>query len=63
MNNTAIEYTARLAAGHRAEVAADIAAARSARRLRNTHEPTVTEILPRRHGAWSRWLPALHPAH
>ncbi len=63
MNNTAIQYTARLAADHRAEVAADIASARSVRRLHITLEPTVTEVLPRHRGGWSRWLPALHPAH
>lgn len=65
MNNTAIDYTARLAAAHRADVASGIAASRAAHRVRELGElgePTVTEVpSPRRRG-WSRWMPAPRPA-
>jgi len=62
MNNTAIDITARIAATHRADIARDISAARTARRTRTASEPTVTEVpLPRR-GGWTRWLPAPRPA-
>ena len=44
MNNTAIDITARIAATHRADIARDIAAARTARRTRTASEPTVTEV-------------------
>ena len=62
MNHTAIEMTARIAASHRADIARDITAARTARRARTTAEPTVTEVPSRRRGGWSRWLPAPRPA-
>ena len=63
MNNSAIDYTARIAAAHRSDVAAGIAASRAARRVRESGEPTVTEVpSPRRRG-WSRWVPAPRPAH
>lgn len=63
MNNTAIDVTARIAASHRADVARDVAAARTARRTRTPAEPTVTEVpAPRRRG-WTRWVPAPRPAH
>jgi hypothetical protein len=64
MNNTAVEMTARIAAGHRADIARDIAAARTARtarRTRTTAEPAVTEIPSPRRAGWSRWLPAPRP--
>ena len=61
MNNTAIEMTARIAAGHRADIARDITAARTARRARTTAEPAVTEIPSPRRAGWSRWLPAPRP--
>ena len=62
MNNTAIDITARIAATHRADIARDIAAARTARRTRTASEPTVTEVPSPRWGGWTRWLPAPRPA-
>jgi hypothetical protein len=63
MNHTAIDYTARVAAAHRADVAAGVSAARAGRRTTHAPEPTVTEVPgPRRRG-WSRWIPAPRPAH
>ncbi len=63
MNNTAIEMTARIAATHRADVARDVAAARTVRRTRTPAEPTVTEVPSSRRRGWTRWVPAPHPAH
>lgn len=66
MNNTAIDVTARIAATHRADVARDVAEARTARRARRTRqpaEPVVTEAPSRRRSGWSRWFPAPRPAH
>jgi hypothetical protein len=62
MNNTAIDITARIAATHRADVARDISAARTAHRTRQPAEPVVTEVPSRRRGGWARWLPAPRPA-
>ena len=70
MNNTAIDYTARIAAAHRADVAADIAAARIARRTRSATQPTASEPAteppateaPSRRRGWTRWVAALRPA-
>jgi hypothetical protein len=63
MNHTAIDYTARIAAAHRADVAAGVACARAARRIRDTGEPTVIEAPASRRRAWTRWVPAPRPAH
>ncbi|HSF97073.1 MAG TPA: hypothetical protein VLA55_00160 [Ornithinibacter sp.] len=63
MNNAAIDTTARIAALHRVDVAREVAAARAARRTRQTVEPVVTEVPSPRRGGWARWLPAPHPAH
>jgi hypothetical protein len=63
MNNSAIDTAARIAAFHRADVARDVAAARTARRTRQPAEPVVTEVPSSRRSGWSRWLPAPRPAH
>ncbi|MBD3923541.1 hypothetical protein IEZ26_02835 [Nocardioides cavernae] len=63
MNNSAIDATARIATFHRADVAREVAAARTARRTRQPVEPVVTEVPSRRRNGWSRWLPAPRPAH
>jgi hypothetical protein len=63
MNNTAIDYTARIAAGRRADIAADIRAARDARRFARPEGTTAPAApTPRRH-VWGRWLPSARPAH
>lgn len=62
MNHTAIDYTARVAAAHRADVAAGIRAAREARRVGEADGRAVPQPpAPRRH-VWGRWLPSARPA-
>jgi len=63
MNNAAIDTTARIAAFHRADVAREVAAARTARRTRQPAEPVVTGVPSPRRGGWARWFPAPRPAH
>ena len=63
MNNAAVYATARIASFHRADVARDVAAARIARRTRQSAEPVVTEIPSPRRNGWTRWVPAPRPAH
>lgn len=63
MNHTAIDYTARIAAAHRADVAAGVRAAREARRVAASEGPATPEATaPRRH-VWGRWIPSARPAH
>jgi len=64
MNNAAVHATARIASFHRADVAREVAAARVARRTRQSAEPAVTDLPePRRRRDWRRWAPAPRPAH
>jgi len=63
MNNAAIDTTARIAAFHRADVAREVAAARTTRRTRQPAEPVVTGVPSPRRGGWARWFPAPRPAH
>jgi hypothetical protein len=63
MNNTAIDIAGRIAATHRADIARDVAATRTARRTRQPAEPVVTEVPSPRRGGWTRWIPTPRPAH
>jgi hypothetical protein len=63
MNNAAIDTTSRIAVFHRADVAREVAAARTARRTHQPTEPVVTEVPSPRRSGWSRWFPAPRPAH
>jgi hypothetical protein len=63
MNHTAIDYTAKIAAGHRADVAAAVSAARTARRVRHPGEANVpVEPLGHR-GGWWGWMRSPRTVH
>lgn len=63
MNNSAIHYTSRLAALHRADVATQIATQRASQRIRNTTEQTATAQTASHRAGWTSWVPAPRPGH
>lgn len=67
MNHTAIDYTARIAAAHRADVAAGVRAALAARRFAESESEfegtAAPEARARRRHVWARWIPSARAAH